>query len=53
MDVELPTAGVLDEVFTEAVAAGADLDWSAIAEVTRRRAAGAATEATTEQGTKP
>jgi 3-hydroxyisobutyrate dehydrogenase-like beta-hydroxyacid dehydrogenase len=53
VDVELPTAGVLDEVFTEAVAAGADLDWAAIAEVTRRRAAGAATASTTAQGSKP
>lgn len=53
VDVELPTALVLDEVFTEAVEAGADLDWAAVAEVTRRRAAGAATITTTAEGTKP
>lgn len=53
VDVELPAAAVLDEVFREAVEAGADLDWASVAEVTRRRAAGAATIATTEQGSKP
>ncbi len=53
VDVELPTADVLHGIFTEAVEAGADLDWAAVAEVTRRRAAGAVTEATTALGSKP
>lgn len=53
VDVELPTAAVLEELFVEAVEAGADLDWAAVAEVTRRRAAGAATIATTAEGSKP
>jgi 3-hydroxyisobutyrate dehydrogenase-like beta-hydroxyacid dehydrogenase len=36
--VALPTGDLLSELFSEAVARGADLDWASIAEVTRHQA---------------
>ncbi len=53
VDVVLPTAATLEGLFVEAVGAGPALDWAAVAEVTRRRSAGAGTVASTAEGTKP